>query len=281
MNNNVEVAKRNCLGCNDEFDSRTFIVCGIRMNFDQGYCSVCRGKKAEEYEVREEAVRLANIAKKRREWRYRCGIPVKFMNEDFGTFESERQLRAYKKCFNYAEHFPLLEAKGYPSMVLFSAGVWGVGKTHLVCSIAHQILNRWNGEEISCPVLFVTEPGLFRRIQATYNIVPEERAWHETENDVFDHLIKASLLILDDIGKEERADPRFVQRVLFAVIDGRYGLELPIVLTTNLSPEQLSDHLGGERGNEASYERIVEMCQGKLIKMEGESYRRLKDGKGD
>jgi DNA replication protein DnaC len=278
LNNNVEVTKRDCLGCGEEFESRTFLVCGVRINLDRGFCPACRDKKAAELAAREEAERLAGIARKRREWRYGCGMPIKFMNEEFGTFESERQPRAYKKCVAYAEHFPLLKPRGYPSLVSLSAGDWGVGKTHLVCSIIHHILNRWNGEEISCPVLFITEPDLFRRIQATYNIPPEERAWHETENDVFNQLIRVPLLILDDVGKEERADPRFVQRVLFAIIDGRYRLTLPIVLTTNLSPEQLSAHLGGERGNEASYDRLVEMTGGKFIQLKGESYRRLKGG---
>lgn len=275
LNNNTEITRRKCLGCGEEFDSRTFIVMGIRMNFDQGFCPACRDKKAAEYQAREEVARLAANAKKRHEWRYGCGIAMKFMKEAFATFDSERQPRAYKKCVDYAHGFPLERTQGYPSLLLFSPGVWGVGKTHLVCSIAHCILDRWDGEEIGCPVLFITEPDLFRRIQATYNIRVEERAWHETEDDVFNHVTNAPLLILDDIGKEERADPRFVQRVLFAIIDGRYRLELPMVLTTNLAPEKLSAHLGGERGNEASYGRIVEMCKGKFIKMDGEDYRRL------
>lgn len=247
------------------------------MNFDQGYCPACQHKKAAELKAKEEAERLAEVARQRRKWRYTCGIPDLFMNKRFETFEKERQPLAYKKCLRYAEQSPLSPARGYPSLVLFSAGVWGVGKTHLICSIAHQILNRWNGEEISCPVLFITEPDLFRRIQATYNIPPEEKARRESENDVFTHLIKVPLLILDDIGKEERADPRFVQKVLFAIIDGRYRLQLPIVLTTNLSPEQLSAHLGGERGNDASYDRLVEMSEGKFIQLKGKSYRRKEE----
>lgn len=269
------VTSKNCLDCGKEFDSKTFIVLGMHLNFDQGYCPTCRQKKLDEMLAQEEAHRLAEIAKKRRQWRYDCGIPGLFMDKGFGTFEQERQPLAYKKCLTYADNFPLEKVKGYPSLLLFSPGLWGVGKTHLVCSIAHRILNRWNGEEISCPILFTTESDLFRRIQATYNIPYEEKAWRESENDVYNHLVRVPLLILDDIGKEERADPRFVQRVLFAVVDGRYRAQAPMVLTTNLSPEGLSAHLGGERGNEASYDRLVEVSEGKFTQLKGESYRRI------
>lgn len=279
MSSNVEVKKKNCLDCGKEFDSRTFIVCGCHLNFDRGYCPVCRQEKYEEMMAKEEVARLATVARKRRRWRNSCGIPNMFMDKQFDTFEQEQQLRAYKKCLSYAENFPLSSARGYPSLLLFSPSIWGVGKTHLVCSIAHHILNRWDGEEINCPILFTTESDLFRRIQATYSIPREEKDWREGENDVFNHLIRAPLLVLDDIGKEERADPRFVQRVLFAIIDGRYRAQLPMVLTTNLSPAYLSTHLGGERGNEAAYDRLIEMTNGTFIQLKGESYRRQKGTK--
>jgi len=266
-----------CKGCGNKFDSRTFTVKGIKMRFAGGYCPACREKREAEYQARQEAARLLTIAGKRREWRQGCGIPAKFMNKQFEDFKSEKQPTAYKRCVEYAEQLPMTKARGYPSLLLFSAGVWGVGKTHLVCSIAHRILNRWDGEEMACPVYFITEPDLFYRIQGTYHIRPEERTWHETENDVLNHLAQVALLIIDDIGKEERADPRFVQKVLLSIVDRRYRAELPIVMTTNLIPEHLSAHLGAERGNEASYERIVEMCQGKFLKMAGKSYRRWRD----
>lgn len=274
MSNEI-TENKNCLGCGAVYESKTFIICGAHINLDHGHCPACRQKKLDELLAQEEASRLAEIARKRRQWRGNCGIPIKFMNEQFDTFEQERQRLAYKKCFNYAEKFPLSRAAGYPSLLLFSPSLWGVGKTHLVCSIAHHILNRWDGEEIICPILFTTESDLFRRIQATYNIPREEKMWRESENDVYNHLARVPLLILDDIGKEERADPRFVQRVLFAIVDGRYRARAPVVLTTNLSLEDLSAHLGGERGNEASYDRLVEMNEGRFVQLKGESYRRI------
>ena len=276
MSENIEITTKECSGCGVEFDSRTFIVCGVRMNFDKGYCPACREQRLAEYEEREQVSRLASIATKRREWRYSCGIPPLFMTKEFGNFNQDSQTQAYNKCVKYAEDFPLDKVSGYPSLLLFSEKVWGIGKTHLVASIAHRILNRWGGEDTICPVLFITEPDLFRRIQATYNIPQEDRVWHETEDDVFNQLGRVALLVLDDIGKTERADSRFVQRTLFSIIDRRTRLESTMVLTTNLNPQQLNTYLGGDKSNEATYDRIVEMCQGKFIRMSGESYRRRK-----
>ena len=66
-----------------------------------------------------------------------------------------------------------------------------------------------------------------------------------------------------------------MQRVLFSIIDGRYKAMRPMVVTANLSPEGLKLYLGGG-GDEASFDRLWEMVKGKFIKIEGESYRRMK-----
>jgi DNA replication protein DnaC len=49
-----------------------------------------------------------------------------------------------------------------------------------------------------------------------------------------------------------------------------------VVLTTNLSPAGLEQYLGGAGKNEATFERIVEMTDGKFTRLTGASYRRKK-----
>jgi len=157
-------------------------------------------------------------------------------------------------------------------MVMFSSDVWGIGKTHLACSIGNRILERWKGEDITCPVLFVSEPSLYARIQATYNYGADEKKYLESEDDIINRMIWTPLLILDDIGKEQRSDPRFVQRTLFRIIDGRYNNLRPVVMTTNKEPGELKRYLSEK--DEASFDRIWEMCGGVFLKLEGKSYRR-------
>jgi DNA replication protein DnaC len=268
--------------CKKEYEASIMNLLGARIVRGGGYCPDCAKKLFEREEAMEKGIITPEeINRQRRLWRLRCGIPPKFANEDFSTFEKDRQPKAFKKCWDYAENYPLGAPQSYPSLVLFSEHSWGVGKTHLVCSIAHRILDRWNGERINCPVLFISEPDLYMRIQATYNYSLEEKYSKEDESDIISHLTSAGLLILDDVGKRRVHDPRFVQRIMFSVIDGRYKAMLPIVLTANLNPEQLKVYLGGGEKDEASFDRLLEMTGGmvrpgviRFLKLEGDSFRR-------
>ena len=111
---------------------------------------------------------------------------------------------------------------------------------------------------------------MFRRIRATFNHIEKQ----ETEEGIYKLLTTIPLLIVDDVGKEEVSDSRFVQRVWFSVINGRYDNMLPIVITANLNPDKIAYHLGGSRNNEASFDRLYEMVGGVFWENEGKSYRR-------
>ncbi len=264
-----------CKGCGGEYKARVKYVMGVKIVFGRDYCKKCSRKIQDEEAVRQEASRLAGIVKTRQEWRDRCGISRKFMASKFGTFNTDKFQQAYKVALSYADGYPLdKRPHGYPSLVICSSKSWGVGKTHLAGSIIHRILDRWNGEDIPNPVWFVTEPDVFRSIRATYSFNQEERQLRESEDDIIRRLCSVPLLVLDDLGKEETQDTRFVQRVLYTIIDSRYRKMLPMVITANLDKDGLATHLGGNRGNEASFDRLVEMCGGRFIQMEGASFRR-------
>jgi len=171
-------------------------------------------------------------------------------------------------------------------MVMFSEASWGVGKTHLAGAIAHRILDRWQGDPFMCPVLFVSEPDILLQITATYNFNLEEKQTRESESDIINRLIAVPLLIIDDVGKRKVSDLRFVQRIHFSIIDGRYKKLKPIVLTANLDSEGLGRYLGGinpaeartDGVDEATLDRLIEMCGGQFDKMDGKSYRRKTPG---
>jgi len=244
-----------------------------------GNCPDCQKKVEKQLEQQKEVERGLAIAKKRREWRESCNIPPKFMKEQFDTFEQGRQQQAYDKCYEYADNFPRTNSRGYHSLVLFSYKSWGTGKTHLTCSIAHHIINRWDREETSYPVYCISEYDIFASIQETFNYSIEEKYCRESEADIIRRLISVPLLIIDDVGKEKRSDKKpdakfFVQRTLFKIIDGRYKAERPIVITANLSPTQLKNYLGAGGVDDASFDRLWEMTKGEFFNMEGESYRR-------
>ncbi len=247
-------------------------------------CPDCSAKNEEEEVAREKAAQQAIAAGVRRERRFECGIPPKFMNQDFSTFEKSWQDEAYKKCWDYSESFPVdCRPVGFPSLYLWASGKGnkdnpsgnGTGKSHLSYAIAHRILDRWTGEnDKGCPrIVCLREQELFRRIQATYSFTQEEKMMRESEDDIIRGIISADLVVLDDVGKEVRSNKEFVRKVLFAIINGRYDANLPLIITANLDADGLKEHLD-KPPTEASFSRFLEMTEGKYIRMDGRSFRR-------
>ncbi len=244
-------------------------------------CDKCRQDAEKARRQQEENDRLEIVALDREQFRKVCGITPKFQGVRFDTYDleglSNQLVKAKEKAVNYAENFPLeTKGSGFESLILFSESSWGTGKTHLACSIAHRILDRWMGKPEYCPVKFISEPDLFMSITATYNYTLEERARMPSETDIIRRLIAVPLLIIDDMGKRKPTDPRFVQRILFSIINGRYDYEKPLVLTANLNPDGLGAYLGGGDGDEAILDRLIGMCGGSFLRMDGKSKRRVR-----
>jgi DNA replication protein DnaC len=47
-----------------------------------------------------------------------------------------------------------------------------------------------------------------------------------------------------------------------------------VVITANKSDNELKKHLGGIDGDEATLDRLIEMCRGKIYQVDGQSHRR-------
>lgn len=263
--------------CQKKYEAKVANCLSVPMVLGGGYCPECREKFDQEAEARDKMAREAWIMSTRRKWRQTSGIPVKFMNEEFSTFIADRDKMetnlkdTYKTCWEYANGFDASAPAGYKSLALFSEHSNGVGKTHLVCAIGHRVLDCWKGDEISNPIRFISEPDLYIEIQETYR---QNFEGSKSEASIIRELIRVPLLIIDDVGKRQVHDKRFVQRIMFSIIDGRYRATLPIVLTANLKPYDLAVYLSGERSDKdtASMDRLLEMC-GVFYQIDGESYR--------
>jgi DNA replication protein DnaC len=203
-----------------------------------------------------------------------------FQLKDFGNFNTKRGnlKKIYDVSLKYANDFPIdyvdwlrNNKKAFPSMI-FGSKEFGAGKTHLSCAVAHRILDRWNGENVPCPIYFISEGDIYRNIIATYSYSFEEKIQKDSEDDIIKHLIHLPLLIIDDLGKEIRNDLKFVQRIMFNLIDGRYMANRPVIITTNMNGEEIVRYLG-DGNDSACYNRLVEMCQGNIWEITAESYR--------
>ena len=236
---------------------------------DTELCIDCRVK--EDWLKRRDAELSELDDESREEWYTKYGVIGRWAALDIDSFKKERQPLAYNRIKSCIEHFS--------SIVLYSPGVYGVGKTHLVSVLANEIVAnnpaaRFNDNHRCCvanpcPVKFLTETTLLSSIKATY-----QQDSPVDENMIYKRLSAFELLIIDDVGKVRPHDLSFLQGVYFRLIDERYTNEQHIILTTNLDLKGLGEFIGG-----ASADRLREMCGKNFIKMAGESYRKLDKSK--
>mgnify|MGYP002513924079 CR=1 FL=1 len=78
----------------------------------------------------------------------------------------------------------------------------------------------------------------------------------EDKNRFIESLSRCELLIIDDLGIERNSE--FALEQVFSVIDSRYRSQLPMIVTTNLTVDELMDPADLARGR--IYSRVLERC---------------------
>jgi len=232
-------------------------------------CPECQATRAAEEDARHQeelvAARQATVAG----WRRTCGIPEYLAGKTFDNFEIARQRDASRDAREWAEGFDLENPRGYPSLIFYSADP-GLGKTHLMVSIANYLFDNWGGTpgRGRSPIIFVKGPQLVRRIRYTYNLPPQDYA-HEREEDVYREVTGVPLLLLDDVGKESPS--KFTRETYWYIIDERVTSGLPVIITSRLQFEGQNslEQLMGED----TVDRLYGMARGEITEMTGQSYR--------
>jgi DNA replication protein DnaC len=185
--------------------------------------------------------------------RERSRIPQRFKSRSFENYvvECEAQARALSVCRSYAESWAKVSKTG---MGLVFSGKAGAGKTHLACSIAHQVIDQ-GGE-----VLFATVAEVMRQVKASF-----AKDSQTTEQQEIDHFSGIQLLILDEVGMDYGTD--FNKALIFEILNNRYENVLPTILLTNLDTPALVDYMG---------ERLVDRMReagGRMVSFTWGSYR--------
>jgi DNA replication protein DnaC len=132
----------------------------------------------------------------------------------------EKQANSLEMAFNQANHY----ARNLNGWLLLQGG-YGCGKTHLAAAVANFAV------EMGVPTLFLTVPDLLDMLRFSYD---SEDTTFESR---FNEIRNASLLILDDFGTQNATG--WAQEKLFQVINYRYINKLPLVITTNLSLDDI------------------------------------------
>jgi DNA replication protein DnaC len=102
----------------------------------------------------------------------------------------------------------------------------GVGKTHLAASIAHY------SKEKGKKVLFLVVPDLLDHLRYTFR--PDSDVSYD---ELFEEVKRVEMLVLDDLGAHGTTP--WAREKLYQIINYRYVARLPLVVTTNLSLDEL------------------------------------------
>ena len=180
------------------------------------------------------------------------------LNYKFDNFEvNSNNKKVYQSLKKYSEKLVNeVERKG-----LTLVGNNGVGKTHLACSIANELIKD------GIPIIYGTLINLLAELKNTYDV----------DNNISEMKIiklyeKVDLLIIDDLGKEKPSE--WGLEKLFTIINSRYENNLPVIITTNYDQNSLLDRLSinGEIETAKSIiSRLYEMCY--LVKIEDRDHR--------
>jgi DNA replication protein DnaC len=108
-------------------------------------------------------------------------------------------------------------------------GTYGCGKTHLAAAIANTCV------EYGMNTLFLTVPDLLDWLRYSYD------SSDTTFEQRFEEIRNVGLLVLDDLGSQNST--KWAAEKLFQIIDYRYSRKLPLVVTTNLTFEDLDDRI--------------------------------------
>lgn len=219
-----------CGKCNTKKQTRVNILGKVRTPF-------CLCKCAVEKRDKEEAERKRLEFEKRVKEYRRMGFPESdmqgwtFANDD----QSNEKISTVAK--NYADNFEKMSKDG-KGLLLF--GKTGTGKSFAAACIANAIIDK------GYPVLMTN----FARIRGTVQGLFDGR------QEYLDSLNRFPLLILDDLAAESKSE--YMQEIVYEVINSRYLARLPLIVTTNLTAEELKHP--ADVTNQRTFSRLLEMC---------------------
>lgn len=141
--------------------------------------------------------------------------------------DSSKLLRAYAATFDPTS-----------SKWLLLYGNCGTGKSFLAACVCNSVIDK----------------GFTARFTSVSELANALWDSQNSRQEIFKKISNYDLLVLDDLYSER--DTSYMQEVVFNIIDTRYRCKKPLIITTNLSPQQIGNPKGIEQ--ERIFSRIYE-----------------------
>ena len=156
---------------------------------------------------------------------------VRFSMDDGSSPEAMKKMRAYVNKWQQMRD----ENRG-----LLLYGAVGTGKTFAAACIANELIEK------NVPCIMTSFPRIINALQGTF----------ENRQQYLDDLNDCDLLVIDDFAVERQTE--YVQEIIYEVIDSRYKVGFPMIITTNLTAQELKNP--GDVSKSRIYSRLLEMC---------------------
>lgn len=195
-------------------------------------CKCQQDQKAKEEEEIKKQDRERRIKKLRK-----MGFPDAEMQHCTFALDDNQNAKITNIAKKYVSNFEEIKSRG-SGLILF--GDVGSGKTFISACVANALI------DCGFPCLVTNFARLTNTISGMY----------DGKQEYIDGLDKFDLLVIDDLGSERETE--YMGEIVHNIIDSRYRAKLPLIITTNLTMEDLRDPTDIRK--ERIYSRLLEIC---------------------
>lgn len=214
--------------------------------FEPRCMCACQTEAHDRREARRRQMEFLDTVSKNRS----LGLPDPELRKHTFDHDQGHNPEQMARARRYVENWESLRRR---SMGMLLWGDVGTGKSFIAGCIANALLDR------GVPVLMTNFARILNRLT---DFSAGDR------NAYIDDLNRFQLLIIDDLGVERNSE--FAREQVFSVIDSRYRSQLPMIVTTNLTLNELRNPPDLARAR--IYDRVLERCV--PIRVNGQNVRK-------